>query len=231
MLVAIDGAVKSPGKPECLSVGCALYVDTVDTYADKMYEVKCEPRGSTSQRGEINGLMLALNKAVEIEFCDDVLMILTDSQYLYDTVMGEWVQKWEAAGWISASGEPPKNLDQWKEILDLIRKLEARNVEITMVWTKGHLYTYPASKITKCMQQDSSGATLMSSITTMLSVATQRERAVAAFNECRIEHSLPALPVDIAADYIIYNTTVDGIAVYCANLLKALADDQSEDNK
>ena len=81
------------------------------------------------------------------------------------------------------------------------------------------------------MQQDASGATLMSSITTLMSVASQRERAVENFNACRAEHDLPALPEAITADYIVYNTTVDAIAVYCANLLKAHADAQSDDNK
>lgn len=228
MLVAIDGAVKAPGTSACLSVGCALFVESTD---DKLYKVICEPKGSTSQRGEINGLILALTEAVEKGLTDDILVILTDSQYLYDTVMGEWVKKWENANWITANSEPPKNLDQWQKVLDLIKKLEAHDVEITLVWTKGHLYRYPAGQITRCMQQDASGATLMSSITTLMSVASQRERAVENFNACRAEHDLPALPEAIAADYIVYNTTVDAIAVYCANLLKAHADAQSDDNK
>lgn len=230
MLVAIDGAVKKPGTAECLSVGCALFVDGIES-TDNLYKILCEPYGSTSQRGEINGLKLALIEAVNIDLHDDVLVVLTDSQYLYDTVMGEWVQKWANAGWISASGEPPKNMDQWKEILELLNTLSSRNVEVTMVWTKGHLYRYPAGQITRCMQQDATGATLMASISTMLGVATQRERAVEAFNSYRAEHNLPPLPDSIAADYLVYNCTVDGIAVYCANILKAHADAQSVGNK
>ena len=81
------------------------------------------------------------------------------------------------------------------------------------------------------MEADATGATLMSSIATMMSVATQRERAVEAFNTVRAEHSYPPLPAEIAAEYILYNTTVDAIAVYCANILKAHADAQSDDNK
>lgn len=230
MFVAIDGAVKKPGTAECLSVGCALFVDGL-TSTENLYKILCEPYGSTSQRGEINGLKLALTEAVNAEMHDDVLIILTDSQYLHDTVMNEWVQKWAAAGWISASGEPPKNVDQWKDIYDLLNKLSDKNVEVTMVWTKGHLYTYPAGQITRCMQHDATGATLMNSINTMLGVATQRDRAVEAFNSYRAEHALPPLPANIAADYILYNCTVDGIAVYCANLLKAHADAQSVGNK
>lgn len=226
MIVAIDGAVKAPCTPECLSVGCALFPEN-----ETLYKVKCESKGSTSQRGEINGLILALDEAIEQNLEDDVLLILTDSEYLYNTVMGEWVQKWEAAGWISASGAPPKNMDMWKEILTKLSILTSRNVEVTMIWTKGHLYRYPAKQATRCMEADATGATLMSSIATMLSVATQRERAVEAFNIIRAEHSYPPLPVDIAAEYILYNTTVDAIAVYCANILKAHADAQSDDNK
>ena len=234
MIVAIDGAVKAPGKPECLSVGCALFPEL-----DPLYKVKCEPKGSTSQRGEINGLILALDEALERKVQDDILLIVTDSEYLYNTVMGEWVQKWAAAGWIAANGEEPKNADQWKEILTKLSMLAANNVEVSMLWTKGHLYRYPAGQATRCMQSDASGATLMSSINTMLSVASQRERAVEKFNAVRNEHSYPSLPEELAAEYILYNTTVDAIAVYCANVLvrtmadykEAHTDHVSDDNK
>lgn len=224
MLVAIDGAVKNPGTPDCLSVGCALFIESDSS---ELFRAVCEGTASTSQRGEINGLISALTEAEAENLTDDSLVILTDSQYLHDTVMYEWVQKWEAAGWISASGEPPKNADLWKKVFELIKKLEDRGVEVVMLWTKGHLYRYPAGQIKRCMQQDATGATLLSSIETMLNVASQRERAVEAFNACRAEHDMPPLPDNLAAEYIVYNCTVDAIATYIANLMKEHADSQS----
>lgn len=222
MIVSIDGAVKKPGTEDCLSVGCAFFPEL--TGAD-VYRLKVEPSRSTSQRGEINGLLMALLRTVELkeanQFEDDTVVILTDSQYLHDTVTYEWLQKWCAAGWIAANGEEPKNCDQWKAILDLIKKLETYGITVVMQWTKGHIFKYPASKIAACLREDTTGATLMAAISSMMSIATARETVVNAFNKERREHGFAELPPSVAAEYVLYNTTTDGIAVYMANLVQA----------
>lgn len=224
MIIAIDGAVKAPGTPNCLSVGCAAFFEAD---GDELYTVKHEYPNSTSQRGEINGLILALQKMVEVE---EEAVILTDSEYLYNTVMFEWVQKWAAANWIAGNGEPPKNQDLWKKVLNLLNVLEAKNIEVTLVWTKGHLFRYPAGKIKTALSLDPTGSTLLTNIATMMSVATARKSAVQNFNEARRIHDYSDLPADIAADYIMYNTFVDAVATYTATTLKSIADSKS-DNK
>lgn len=222
MIVSIDGAVKKPGTEDCLSVGCAFFPELSGT---DLYRLKVEPTGSTSQRGEINGLLTALSRVVELreafQYEDDTVVILTDSQYLHDTVTCEWLQKWRAAGWIAANGEEPKNCDQWKVILDLIEKLESYGITVVMQWTKGHIFKYPASKITACLREDTTGTILLSAINSMMSIATARETVVNAFNKERREHGFAELPPSVAAEYVLYNTTTDSIAVYIANLVQA----------
>lgn len=223
MIVAIDGAVKKPGTADCLSVGCAFFPDGP---ADALYEVKVETRETTSQRGEINGLICALQRAIDAPFDEDdsTVVIVTDSQYLHDTIVYEWVQKWESAGWISASGEPPKNLDLWQHVNEQLKQLDSKGLTLAMQWTKGHLFRYPAGKITACMKEDYTGATLLSAITSLMSVATSRATVVKAFNKERTEHGFAVLPDTLAAEFVAYNTVADAIAVYVANLVQAAKD-------
>lgn len=221
MIVAIDGAVKKPGTPDCLSVGCALFPEASP---DSLYAAKVESRDTTSQRGEINGLICALQRAIDDGLTNDDVIIITDSQYLHDTVVYEWITKWKNAGWIAANGEPPKNLDQWKRVDELLTTLDSRFVTVSMQWTKGHLFRYPAGKIAACMKEDYTGATLLSSINTLMSVATAKSTVVKAFNKERSEHGFAFLPDTLAAEYVLYNTTVDAIAVYIANLAQAAKD-------
>ena len=62
MIISTDGACKRSGTPECSSVGVAWVIkDDGDMYFLSTYE----SRRSTSQRGEINGLIKALDIAVE----------------------------------------------------------------------------------------------------------------------------------------------------------------------
>lgn len=227
MFIAIDGAVKAPGTDKCLSVGCALFPE--ETGSD-FYRVICEPTQSTSQRGETNGLLLALQYAVDKATYGDDVLILTDSEYLFKTIEQDWCRKWRDADWISGTGEPPKNQDLWAKIVVLLDILDAKGIEYSMLWTKGHIFNYPNSKINQAMKSDATGAQLYSNISTMLNVANCLDRAVERFNEARLKHDFPKLPVTLAQEYIIANATVDAIAVYCANILKAHRDALASDD-
>lgn len=226
-IVAIDGAVKAPGTAECLSVGCAGFF----SISTDLFKVRCEHRGSTSQRGEINGLILALEEAIKyVDSIEDVI-IITDSEYIYNTITYEWVKKWAAANWTSASGEPPKNRDQWEHVLNMLNELESKDVSVYMSWTKGHLFRYPPSKVKMSMNIDQSGSELLSSISTMLNVSTAKDNAIKAFNAARSIHDMSVLVDNIATEHIVYNTFVDAVAVYTANILKAVTDTKSDNNK
>ena len=55
MLIAIDGACKRNGEPDCFSTGVAWFI--TDT-GDMFFKAACETQ-STSQRGELSGAELA----------------------------------------------------------------------------------------------------------------------------------------------------------------------------
>lgn len=58
--------------------------------------------------------------------------IFTDSKYIVDSVT-LWLQNWIKNGWISYSKKPVKNVEYWKQIVEL-----SNYHEIKWNWVKGH---------------------------------------------------------------------------------------------
>jgi ribonuclease HI len=58
--------------------------------------------------------------------------VVTDSQYLYRG-MTEWVERWKAHGWKTASRKPVLNQDLWQRLLEL-----AGLHEVEWEWVPGH---------------------------------------------------------------------------------------------
>jgi ribonuclease HI len=56
----------------------------------------------------------------------------TDSEYLKNGIT-RWHTGWVRKGWKSASGDPVKNMDLWRRILDA-----AKPHEIEWKWVRGH---------------------------------------------------------------------------------------------
>lgn len=215
ILIAIDGACKRNGKPDCMSVGAA-WIQTED--GNLFYKSKFETE-STSQRGEINGLMEALKYAHSYSRPDEHVIIITDSQYLYNTVMLGWCFKWRENGWVNADGQETKNADLWEAIsvlLDLINELGER---VFMEWTKGHMVHYTKGNIKKAMLVDANGIELFSRITTMANRPADRQNIINKFNKERNEHGCISVPENVALDWAIANATADGIAFYIVNTI------------
>ena len=64
--------------------------------------------------------------------CDVVLYL--DSQYVRKGIT-EWIHGWKAKGWMTASKEPVKNADLWKQLDALVQGSGHR---IDWRWVKGH---------------------------------------------------------------------------------------------
>jgi ribonuclease HI len=59
--------------------------------------------------------------------------IYTDSQYLADSVMKGWAQRWRENGWRRNKKEKALNPDLWEQLLDLCAKHQVR-----FEWLRGH---------------------------------------------------------------------------------------------
>lgn len=207
MIMGTDGACKWGGTPECVSCGVAVIHTDERTY----YMSKIEDH-STSQRGELNGLLLGLHEAVEHNDNEDVI-IITDSEYLHNAVMKEWCYKWKANDWIGSNGERVKNVDKWMEIVELIDKLRAQQRDVFLQWTKGHLISGLSPAIVKrIMQQDVTGLGLISQIQTIADRVSEHDRIVEDFNKHRMKNDAHIMPAETAIEWTVLNVAADLIA-------------------
>lgn len=206
MLIAIDGACKRNGEPTCVSAGVA-WIQTEQ--GDFLFKAKFEHQ-STSQRGELNGLTEALEYAAENVTDDEVVIIITDSEYLYNSVMLGWSLKWEQQAWVGATGEV-KNVDMWQHINDLLRQLDGK---VFLQWTKGHLISYTPGNVKKAMAYDETGVELMTRITAIANRPYDKQRIIKDFNQHRREHGHIITPDNMSFDWAVANTVADCLAMY-----------------
>lgn len=59
--------------------------------------------------------------------------LYTDSQYIVNAMTKGWARNWQAKGWRRSTGEPAKNPDLWRRVLEL-----AAVHRINWNWVKGH---------------------------------------------------------------------------------------------
>lgn len=84
---------------------------------------------TTNNRMELLGVISGL-KALKESCCVDVY---SDSQYVVDAFNQGWIESWVNNGWKNANKKEVKNIDLWKELVDLTKK---HNVNFIKV--KGH---------------------------------------------------------------------------------------------
>lgn len=79
---------------------------------------------TTNNRQEIRGVLSAL------EYFDEptTMTIVSDSQYVVNTIKQGWARKW-----LNENNTTKKNLDLWLKVVKLLDKHT-----VTIEWTKGH---------------------------------------------------------------------------------------------
>lgn len=208
MLIATDGACRRQGTPECAACGVAW---VQEEYGKMYFLAKYETRESSSQRGELMGLLAGLECALEKASADEDVIIVTDSEYLFNSVFKEWLWTWQRSNWQGATG-PVKNVDLWAKALELIEKIGKER--IVMMWTKGHLVSYTPALVKRAMQEDCTGVELYSRILAVATRQCQQPIVVNSFNKERERHGHAAMPEDIALDCVVANVTADSLASF-----------------
>lgn len=220
MLISTDGACKRPGTPECSAIGVA-WVKTDD--GDLYYTSRYETAQSSSQRGELMGLICALEEAKKAP-TDETIVIVTDSEYLYNSVMLDWYQKWYRNNWVGATG-PVKNSDLWKTIHHLIRhelEHDPNETRVILQWTKGHLMTYTKTNAKKAIVADPSGVELFSRIQAMCSRPSETDRIIDDFLYNYRQQAYIAPPREICLEYVMMNVMADKLAEFLVGTLDAV---------
>ncbi|UVO53356.1 ribonuclease HI [Sphingomonas sp. SUN039] len=118
--IATDGACK--GNPGPGGWGAVLRYGTVE---------KDLSGGETPTTNNRMELMAAI-RALEALKRPSHVTLSTDSRYVMDGLT-KWLKGWQRNGWKTASKQPVKNADLWRELI-----AAAEPHRIDWVWVKGH---------------------------------------------------------------------------------------------
>jgi ribonuclease HI len=97
-------------------------------YGDKRRELHGGEPLTTNNRMELQAAteaLDALKRSCTVE-------LHTDSQYVRNGIT-QWIHRWKANGWRTASKDPVKNEDLWRRLDDA-----SKRHQITWHWVKGH---------------------------------------------------------------------------------------------
>jgi ribonuclease HI len=193
-IVAIDGAYKVAPN---FSVG-VMY--------NKEYKSTVE-RDSTSQRGELHGLLLALREARDTA---KPMIVISDSSYIVNSMNKEWYLNWERKGWVTAANEPVKNQDVWKEVIHLMSEID----DIQFYHVPGHVLSI--GQVAARVFIEEGRLELMYNIfATKFDNPTPRvfEKIVKAKQEFNYINAIDC-PDDAFRTMILYNSMADTLASY-----------------
>lgn len=76
--------------------------------------------------------LMAVIRGLEALKSPSVVELYSDSQYVLNGLK-EWMEGWKKKGWRTASKQPVKNIDLWKEL----DQLKSRH-ELRFHWIRGH---------------------------------------------------------------------------------------------
>ncbi len=213
ILISIDGACRRNGKPNCLSAG-GLFIAEYDdefnltkTSIQTTYELN-----STNQRGEMMALKLALHHCYSHK---QSAQIVTDSEYLFNTITKEWVTNWANKGWVTAAGEPVKNKDLWIGINAYHQECIKDNLEIVFYHIKGH--TLPFGKVTgqSLLAKDLSGYSLFEAVSTKYDDVGLKSEIRQNALELSKKNNGFSLDEDVLKRFVVTNAVADAVATRC----------------
>lgn len=118
--IATDGACK--GNPGPGGWGAVLRYGTVEK------NLSGGEAPTTNNRMEL----MAAIRALEALKRPSHVILSTDSRYVMDGLT-KWLKGWQRNGWLTASRQPVKNGDLWRELI-----AAAGPHRIEWVWVKGH---------------------------------------------------------------------------------------------
>ena len=211
LLIAIDGACRRNGKPDCVASG-AMYAQLVDENGRVKFNqiLTVHEYGSTNQRGEL----LALLKALDYVHASSVeALVVTDSEYLFNCMTKQWYVGWRANGWLTRDGGDVKNKDIWMEIVNAYDRCCMANIDISFYHTKGHVIPFGKVTANNLLADDPTGAKLFDAICVKYDQVMHSKMDKLQAAKELFEKNNGFEPTDaISRCFITLNTVVDAIA-------------------
>ena len=220
LVISIDGACRRNGKPNCVSAGGVFimhYNNTLElthTALKSNYELE-----STNQRGEMLALLTAIDYVYDSK---QSAQVITDSEYLFNTMTKNWVGNWANKGWITSTGEPVKNKDIWLQIKHAHDRCVADGIELIFYHVKGH--TIPFGKVTaqRLLAQDTSGMALYEAVKQMYHEVKFDKDVLGKVSELSEKNNGFVPTEEIMERFVVTNIIADAVATRCVEAADAL---------
>lgn len=221
--IAIDGACRRNGKPDCVSAGGVFILHINDegkaTHCETQYTVEYE---STNQRGELNALIEALKYIHNSRVT--AAQILTDSEYLFNAMTKSWYSRWEFNDWRTASGDAVKNRDLWERVGNLVDVMQA---EVTYYHIKGHLISFGKSTASRFLETDGTGKLLYKEVFSKFNELSEERTATFVSNmeyaqELSKKNNGFELPKRELRNFVVMNTMADAVATRAVEAVDSL---------
>lgn len=221
IIMAIDGACRRNGKPDCVSSG-GVYIEQyndenklVATGVRSNYEIQ-----STNQRGELLALITALDFAWSAK---QPTQIVTDSEYIFNAMTKEWFVGWESREWLTASYEPVKNSDLWREIKHAYDKCRQDDIDIVFYHIKGHCISFGKVTANTLLVKNPTGYTLREEVYKKYdATAPSKADKLHDANELSLKNNGFKLEPEILRHFVVINTIADAVATKCVEAADAL---------
>lgn len=211
LFIAIDGACRRNGKPDCTASG-GVFIQQLDdgnrciaTNVLSTYEYN-----STNQRGEL----LALLKALDYIYSADMeALVVTDSEYIFNAMTKKWYASWQNNNWCTRAGEPAKNKDIWMEIAHAVAKCERAGIEVVYYHVKGHCIPFGRVTADNALDLDDTGALLHTLVRTRYDdLAPTKQKVFDAAKELSVRNNGFEPGAAIFKNWVTANVVADAIA-------------------
>jgi len=102
-------------------------------YGEQKKEISGYESQTTNQRMELTAAIMALR--ILKEPCR--VQLHSDSAYLVNAFLRNWLQKWQRNGWQTTAQQPVENQDLWRDLIEL-----SKIHRIEWIKVKGHSTDY-----------------------------------------------------------------------------------------
>lgn len=203
--IAIDGACRENGKPTCRSCGGVFITDTAASDTKTFTVVE---DASSNQRGELLALRRALQYIAELD--EESVIIVTDSEYVFNIITKGWYKSWRNNSWLTSQGEPVKNLDLIESIVDIYESL---STEVMFYHIKGHVIPIGPVTARKMLEADSTGAELYIHCMHKFDVCEHvKQKEIEHVQELSERNNLFRLQHSTLRRFVAMNCAVDAVA-------------------
>lgn len=222
LFIAIDGACRRNGKPDCVAAGGVLIQNVTDNAPPVFESLSDYETPSTSQRGELLALAAALTYVLEHR---KESLIVTDSEYMFNTMTKEWYVGWQRNGWLTAQGTAVKNQDLWLKISSLYNKCDESGIPVTFFHIKGHCIPFGKVTAEKLLVENPTGETLYKAVLEKYKQLLPTEKTAKILdlaNELSKKNNGFCLQSNTLERFVVSNVVVDAIANRCVDVANSL---------